>query len=35
MKVLIVEDETPAQNELVRILSKHFPDARIAGITSS
>ena len=35
MKVLIVEDEIPAQEELVRILKKHFPDISIAGIEGS
>lgn len=35
MKVLIVEDEAPAQAELTRILNKRFPDIRIAGITGS
>lgn len=35
MKVLIVEDEVPAQEELVRILFKHFPDIEIVGMTGS
>lgn len=35
MKVLIVEDEAPAQAELTRILNKRFPDIRISGITGS
>ncbi len=35
MKVLIVEDEIPAQDELVRILRKHFPDMTVAGVTGS
>ena len=29
MKVLIVEDEIPAQEELARVLKKHFPDISI------
>lgn len=29
MKVLIIEDEIPAQEELVRILRKHFPNIEI------
>lgn len=35
MRVLIVEDEIPAQEELVRILKKHFQDIDIAGIKAS
>lgn len=35
MKALIVEDEILAQEELARILKKHFPDIVIAGITGS
>ena len=35
MKVLIVEDEIPAQEELARILKKHVPGIVIAGITGS
>lgn len=35
MKILIVEDEIPAQEELIRILQKHFPDIEIAGVTES
>ena len=35
MKVLVIEDEIPAQEELSRILRKHFPDIDIAGITGS
>lgn len=35
MKVLIIEDEIPAQEELVRILKKHFHDIEIAGIKGS
>lgn len=29
MKVLVIEDEIPAQEELVRILRKHFPNIEI------
>lgn len=35
MKVLIIEDEIPAQEELVRILRKHFPDMEILDIIGS
>lgn len=35
MKVFIIEDEKPAQEELSRILLKHFPDTVIAGIAGS
>ncbi len=35
MKVLVIEDEILAQEELVRILLKHFPDTDIAGTISS
>lgn len=35
MKVLIVEDEILAQEELVRIMNKNFPQMQIAGILSS
>lgn len=32
MKVLVIEDEIPAQEELVRILRKHFPNIEIVDI---
>lgn len=35
MKVFIIEDEVPAQEELVRILRKHFQDMDIVGISGS
>lgn len=35
MNVLIIEDELPAQEELVRMLRKHFPAIRIVGILGS
>lgn len=35
MKVLIIEDEVLAQEELVRILGKHFPDIDIVSIIGS
>ena len=35
MRILIIEDEIPAQEELARILRKHFPDVDIAGIKGS
>lgn len=33
--VLIVEDEIPAQNNLRRLIEKHFDDLRIVGLQSS
>ena len=35
MKVLVIEDEIPAQEELVRILRKHFPNIVIVDIIGS
>lgn len=35
MKVLIIEDEIPAQEEVIRILRKHFSDIDIAGVKGS
>lgn len=35
MKVLVVEDEIPAQEELIRIIKKHFPDIDIADTAKS
>lgn len=35
MKVLVIEDEIPAQEELVRILQKHFPNIEIVDIIGS
>lgn len=35
MKVLVIEDEIPAQEELVRILRKHFPNIEIVDIIGS
>lgn len=35
MDVLIIEDEIPAQQMLVRLLKKHFPEFRTAGILDS
>lgn len=35
MKVLIIEDEIPAQNLLVRLLSKYYPSFKIVGILDS
>lgn len=35
MKVFIVEDEIPAQEELARVLKKHFPDISISGAEGS
>lgn len=35
MKVLIIEDENPAQEELVRMLRKYFPDIDIVDIIGS
>lgn len=35
MNVLIIEDEIPAQQQLLRLLSKHFPDLKVAGILDS
>lgn len=35
MDVLIVEDETMAQVNLARVLTRHFPDVRIVGTTGS
>lgn len=34
-KVLIIEDEIPAQANLQRALSKHYPDMEVVGIRSS
>lgn len=35
MRVFIIEDEIPAQEELVRILRKHFQDIDIVGVKGS
>lgn len=35
MKVLIIEDEVPAQEELIRILQKYFPDIEIIDTIGS
>lgn len=35
MTVLIIEDEIPAQQQLLRLLSKHFPDLRVVGLLDS
>lgn len=35
MKVLIIEDEVPAQEELIRILQKYFPDIEIIDLNSA
>lgn len=35
MKVFVIEDEIPAQEELVRILRKHFPNIEIVDIIGS
>ena len=35
MKVLVIEDEIPAQEELVKILRKHFPNIEIVDIIGS
>ena len=35
MDVLIVEDETMAQVNLARVLTRHFPDVRIVGKPSA
>lgn len=35
MKVLVIEDEIPAQEELVRILRKYFPNIKIADTIGS
>lgn len=35
MKVLVIEDEIPAQEELVRILRKYFPNIEIVDIIGS
>lgn len=35
MKVLVIEDEIPAQEELVRILRKHFPNIEIVDVIGS
>lgn len=35
MKVLVIENEIPAQEELVRILRKHFPNIEIVDIIGS
>lgn len=35
MKVFVIEDEILAQEDLVRILKKHFPDMDIAGVAGS
>ena len=35
MKVLVIEDEIPAKEELVRILRKHFPNIEIVDIIGS
>lgn len=35
MKVLVIEDEIPAQEKLVRILRKHFPNIEIVDIIGS
>lgn len=35
MKALIVEDERPAQEALIRLLKRDFPDLEIAGVTET
>lgn len=35
MKVLIIEDEIPAQQILLRLLGRYFPDFTIMGILDS
>ena len=35
MRVLIVEDEPMAQQNLLRTLTQHYPDLRIVGATGS
>ena len=35
MKALIVEDEAMARTHLARILSEHFPDVEVVGMTAS
>jgi two-component system LytT family response regulator len=35
MNVLIIEDELPAQQQILRLLAKHFPELKIAGIIDS
>lgn len=35
MKVLVIEDELPAQKELARLLKKNFPQTEIAGTATS
>lgn len=35
MKVLIIEDEVLAQEELMRILSRHFPEMKIVAVLES
>lgn len=35
MNVLIIEDELPAQQQLLRLLSKHFPDLMVVGLLDS
>ena len=35
MRVLIVEDEPMAQQNLVRTLTQHYPDLQIVGATGS
>ena len=35
MTVLIIEDEIPAQQQLLRLLSKHYPELNVVGILDS
>lgn len=35
MNILIIEDEIPAQQQLIRLLTKHFPDFSITAILDS
>ena len=35
MRALIVEDEKPAQESLIRALNRNCPDVRVVGVTES
>ena len=35
MRILVIEDEIPAQQQLLRLLSKHYPDLVVVGILDS
>ncbi|MCI2082802.1 MAG: LytTR family DNA-binding domain-containing protein [Bacteroidales bacterium] len=35
MNVLIIEDELPAQQQILRLMAKHYPELKIAGILDS